>query len=234
MSKKRLAIIPARGGSKGIPRKNIIDLCGKPLLAYSVEAGIEALNRGAIDKLIISTDDIEIAEVAKRYGAEVPFLRPESLASDKAKSVDLLIHAQQYYEELGIYFDDIILLQPTSPMRTGEDIIKSLEIYDSVPKADSLVSCFKEDYICDLVSYHKENNVAIPINPLHNAGIRRQEAEDLYVRNGAVYITNVKYLMKEKKVFGGNMAMYVMSKERSINIDTPYDLKLAAWAMDNM
>lgn len=226
MSDKRLAVISARGGSKGIPRKNIIDIAGKPLIAYSIEAGLEAIEKGAIDRLIVSTDDEEIAEVSRKYGAEVPFMRPDYLASDKAKSVDLMIHAAEFYREKGIVYEDMLLLQPTTPMRTGEDIVKAFEIYDA-EKADSLISCFKEEYICDLVTYHKSGDEAIPIHPNHNGGVRRQDLEPLYVRNGAIYISKIDWMMKEHKIFGGKLAMYEMPKERSVNIDTMYDVELA-------
>lgn len=231
MRRKRLAVISARGGSKGIPHKNIIDIVGKPLIAYSIEAGIEAMNQGVIDKLIVSTDDVEIAEVSKKYGAEVPFMRPQELASDQAKSIDLMIHAVDFYKEKGVEYDDIILLQPTTPMRTSQDIIKSFEIYEKA-NADSLVSCYKEEYICDLVSYYREGDRAIPINPKHNGGVRRQELPDLYVRNGAIYISNISFMRKENKIFGGNMVMYEMPKERSVNLDTYYDVELARFLIE--
>lgn len=230
MKAGRIAVISARGGSKGIPRKNIIDIAGKPLIAYSIEAGVEAMKRGAIDKVIVSTDDEEIAEVSRKYGAEVPFMRPDYLASDSAKSVDLLIHAAEFYREQGIFYKDMLLLQPTTPRRTAEDIMNAFDIFDK-EQADSLISCYKEDYICDLVTYYKDGNGAIPVNPNHNAGVRRQEVKDLYVRNGAIYISNIDYMIREHKIFGGKLAMYVMPKEKSVNIDTWYDVELARYLM---
>lgn len=227
---KVLAIIPARGGSKGVPRKNILDIKGKPLIWYSIEAGLEAKKRGIIDELIVSTDDEEIAEISKKAGANVPFIRPDYLSNDTAKSVDVMIHAYGYYKELGNEFDTILLLQPTTPLRTVDDINTAMQIYEN-SKASSLISCYKEEYICDLVSYHKEGEFAIALNPKHNGGGRRQELPDLYVRNGAIYITSVEQMISNNRVFDDVPAMYVMSKENSINIDCMDDVELLRWKL---
>lgn len=124
----RLGLIPARGGSKGIPRKNIYPINGKPLIAYSIEAAVEAKKSGCIDRVIVSTEDREIAELSLKYGAEVPFMRPDELASDQSKSVDCMIHAVQYYKSIGEEYDDVVLLQPTSPMRQAQDITAAIEV----------------------------------------------------------------------------------------------------------
>lgn len=226
-----LAIIPARGGSKGIPKKNIIEIGGKPLIAYSIESALEAKSKGFLDKVIVSTDDVEIKQIAELYGADVPFLRPASLATDKAKSIDFMLHAYKFYFDKGVDFQNIILLQPTSPLRTCDDIVESIKIYRN-SDYDSLISCYKEEYICDLVTYMKESNYIVPLNPKHNEGIQRQEIPDHYVRNGAIYISKCKWLRDTHKVFGGKMGMYEMEKERSVNIDTYYDLELAKWLLE--
>lgn len=227
-----LAIIPARGGSKGIPKKNIIELGGKPVIAYSIQAALEAKSKGFLDKVIVSTDDMEIKQIAEAYGAEVPFLRPANLASDSAKSIDFLLHAYHFYLEQNIAFENIILLQPTSPLRTCDDIVESIKLFESTDY-DSLISCYKEDYVCDLVTYTKEGNGIRPLNPRHNEGVRRQDIPDYYVRNGAIYISKCKWLNDTHKVFGGKMGMHEMAKEQSINIDTYYDLELAKWMIEN-
>ncbi len=223
-----LALIPARGGSKGIPRKNILDIAGRPLIAWSIEAGLGAMEKGYVDKVIVSTDDEEIAEVSRKYGAEVPFMRPEYLAADTSKSVDVMIHAYEFYKEQGIVYDTIVLLQPTTPLRTPEDIGAALEIYRNSP-AKSLITCYKEEYICDLVAYHKDGDKAVPLHEGHNKGMRRQELEPWYVRNGAIYITDSDYMLAEKKVFDDVPAMYVMSRENSVNLDTMDDVELLRW-----
>lgn len=229
--KSILAIIPARGGSKGIPKKNIIDLAGKPLISYSIQAALEAKEKGYLDKVIVSTDDEEIKCISESYGAEVPFLRPASLASDTAKSIDFIVHAYEFYLEKGIDYENIILLQPTTPLRTCKDIVESVKVFNG-GEYDSLLSCYKEEYICDLVTYMKEEEGIVPLNPKHNEGVRRQELPDYYVRNGAIYISNSKWLNSTHKIFGGKMGMYEMPKERSVNIDTYYDLELARWIIE--
>lgn len=230
MKKKVLGIIPARGGSKGIPRKNIVNLCGKPLIEYSIIAGLEAVDSGVISKLIVSTDDDEIAMISKNSGAEVPFIRPKEFAEDKTKSIDFIIHAINFYEEKNIYFDDMILLQPTSPLRDSHDIEEAYTIFNN-GGFDSLISCYEEEQVNELMSYHKIGDEAKALNVNHNKGIRRQEIESIYVRNGALYIASVSYLKAEHLVFGGKIGMYVMPKERSVNIDSFYDLELADWML---
>lgn len=227
---KRLAIIPARGGSKGIPHKNIVNLCGKPLIAYSIEAGLQAMKNGDIQKLIVSTDDSRIAEVARTYGAEVPFLRPAELAADTSKSVDFMLHAIFFYEEKDEIFDDVVLLQPTSPLRTGDDISNALRIYEK-EHAESLVSCFEEESISEYNTYYLQGNKGMPLKKEHNQGKRRQEIPRLYARNGAIFITSVPYLKRAKLVIGDVPAVYVMDKMRSANIDTLFDLKMAEFIL---
>ena len=227
---KVLAIIPARGGSKGVPRKNIIEIKEKPLICYSIEAGLDAKKRGLIDELVVSTDDEEIANISRKAGADVPFMRPDYLSNDTAKSVDAMIHAYQFYLENGREFDTILLLQPTTPLRTVDDIENALGIYET-RQVSSLISCYKEEYVCDLVSYHKEGDMAIALNEKHNGGGRRQDLPDLYVRNGAIYITSVEQMIKNHRVFDDVPAMYVMPKERSINIDCMDDVEMLRWKL---
>lgn len=229
--KKRLAIIPARGGSKGIPGKNIYEIAGYPLIYYTIRAAKQALDRGVIDRLIVSTDSEEIAEISRRYGAEVPFMRPAELSADGSKSADLMIHAVEFYKEKGEPYDDIVLLQPTSPLRNGEDIVRSIALYDRV-RSESLISCYKEESVSEYNSYHVKDNLGISMNPDHNKGKRRQELPDLFVRNGAIFITDVQYLLKSGLVISDKPLVYVMPQERSVNIDTEYDMKLAEWLLE--
>jgi CMP-N-acetylneuraminic acid synthetase len=231
--RKRIGLIPARGGSKGIPNKNIYMVNGKPLIAYSIEAGLEAKKRGMLDCIVVSTDDEKIADISREYGAEVPFIRPKELASDTSKSVDCMIHAIQYYENIGIEFDDIVLLQPTSPLRLAEDIVKAVGIYET-EATDSLVSCYREDSINEYNVYYLDNNIGNPLREEHNLGKRRQEIPTLYVRNGAIFITDVQYMLERKLVIGNRPAIYVMPKIRSVNIDTLYDMHQAEWILKNV
>lgn len=227
---KVLGLIPARGGSKGVPHKNIIEIQDKPLICYTIETGLEAQKKGLIDKVVVSTDDEEIARVSTVAGAEVPFLRPDYLSNDTAKSVDVMIHAYEFYKKQGIEYDTILLLQPTTPLRTCEDIKKSLELFQEA-KVTSLISCYKEEYICDLVSYHKEGDLAVALNEKHNGGGRRQDLPDLYIRNGAIYITTTVHMLEKHRVFDDKPAMYVMPKERSVNIDCMDDVEMLRWKL---
>lgn len=227
-----IAIIPARGGSKGVPHKNILEINGKKLIEYSIEVGLAAMEQNLVDKVIVSTDDEEIADVSKKAGAEVPFIRPESLADDKAKTVDVMIHAYEYYASKGVLFNTILLLQPTAPLRIIDDISQALDIFYK-SNATSLISCYKEDYICDLVSYHREGNIAKPLNMNHNRGVRRQDLEDIYVRNGSIYITSSQQMIENHQVFDDYPAMYIMPKSRSINIDSMEDVELLKWRLSN-
>ncbi len=225
-----LGIIPARGGSKGIPHKNIINVMGKPLINYTIEPGLEAKKAGIIKELIVSTDDEKIAEISRKAGAEVPFIRPNYLSNDTARSVDVMIHAYEFYKNKGRHFDAMILLQPTTPLRNYSDIRDAVKLFTE-EKQTSLISCYKEEYICDLVSYHKEGKYAIALNKLHNGGGRRQDSPDIYVRNGAIYITTTAQMMKNHRVFDNVPIMYVMPKERSVNIDCIDDLEMLEWKL---
>ena len=228
--KKYLAIIPARGGSKGIPGKNIIDVAGRPLIAYSIEVAKLMTENNIAAKAIVSTDSEEIADISKKLGIDVPFLRPAELSGDKAKSIDFLLHALKFYEEQGEEFDAIILLQPTSPLRTYEDIKEAVEIYES-SGAQSLISVYQEDYICDLVSYHKDGDFGVPLDDRHNKGVRRQEHNKLFIRNGAIYISDTGLLQKENLIISDKPALYVMPKSKSVNLDTTEDLELLRWIL---
>lgn len=223
---KILCIIPARGGSKGIPKKNIIDVSGKPLIAYTIGPAIDVMKKGFIDKVIVSTDSQEIADISSQYGAEVPFLRPESISGDKAKSVEFMSHALEFYEKMGINYDAVLLLQPTSPLRDSNDLIKAIEMYKSAEN-DSLISAYEEEYINDLVIYKlsSDGKTSIPVSPLHNKGVRRQDHGSTYVRNGCIYLSSSE-LIKRGFVIGETPLMYVMDKNKSVNVDTLEDLEL--------
>lgn len=223
---KILTIIPARCGSKGIKDKNIIDICGKPLIAYSIELGIELKKNGLVDTVMVSTDCEKIANVSKAYGADVPFLRPESIANDTAKSIEYYLHALDFYDKGNIEFDAVLLLQPTSPLRTFELLKKSIEIFKNENK-DSLISVYKEEYINDLVMYKNTSDVDLkPLNENHNKGVRRQDHGSIYVRNGAIYITKVSYILEKELIISDNPLFVEMKKSDSVNIDTHEDLEL--------
>lgn len=223
---KILTIIPARGGSKGIPAKNIVDVAGKPLIVHTIEPALRVKEKGLTIKVVVSTDSEEIADIAKAAGAEVPFLRPEIISGDRSKSIEFIQHALDYYKFLNIFFDAVLLLQPTSPLRTETDITQALEIFTK-SENDSLISGYREEYINDLVLYRLESDgkTSKPLSPDHNKGIRRQEHGSVYVRNGCIYISSVE-LINKGFIIGERPLLYVMAKNRSVNVDTPEDLEM--------
>ncbi len=218
---KTIAIIPARGGSKGIPGKNIKMICGKPLIAWTIEA---AINSSCIDYVMVSTDDDVIANVAKEYGADVPFLRPSSLASDESKTIDCVVDAISKLEKEKKYFDTLILLQPTSPLRTGGDIKAALGIFEANDGKG-------------VVSVNEARSNPALIRRIGNDGdlerllnedstVRRQDMKKYYEVNGAVYINKIKDVNDELS-FNDNTVPYVMPIDRSVDIDTIMDFYIA-------
>ncbi len=222
-NKKVLAIIPARGGSKGIPKKNIKAVSGKPLINYTIEAAKECKY---IDKVIVSTDDKEIAEVSMRAGAIVPFLRPDELATDEAKTIDVVLHAVEFYERKAERYDIIVLLQPTSPLRTGEDIQKALEYF--IRKGEkSVVSISEVDDHPLLIRQFGEDSELVKLLD-EDSTVRRQDMKKYYRINGAIYINSMSEL-NENTSFNDNMMGYVLAKEHSIDVDNPEDLVMAEY-----
>ena len=221
-----LGIIPARGGSKGVPRKNLSDICGKPLISISIDFGNKLVENGILSRCIVSTDDKEIMEVSKSFGADVPFLRPEEAASDTAKAIEYVVHALESLESPDNKYDAIMILQPTSPCRNIESITEAITRLNE-SEADSLTSCYREEYINDLVMYRECGEGRIkPINPDHNKGVRRQEHEINMVRNGCVYVVKTPYLRTTGQLVCDQPVLLEMSKINSIDIDTFDDLTI--------
>lgn len=217
-----LAIIPARGDSKGIPQKNVRLLCGKPLIAYTLEA---ALSSKLIDRVVVSTEDEEIAEVSKRYGAEV-ISRPSELAQDDTPSLPVYQHAIRHLEKMEDYCPEIIvILQPTSPLRIVEDIDRAIEGFMKA-KYDSIVSVCEVEHPPQWM-YTLAGNRLKPVIKDGGNVTRRQDAPKVYRLNGAVYVTSRDIIMKENRVLGRDTRAHIMPLERSIDIDTALDLKLA-------
>lgn len=222
--KKVLAVIPARGGSKGIPNKNIININNKPLINFSIET---ALKSKFIDDLVVSTDSIKIAKIAEKAGAKVPFLRPKKLATDKAISLPVILHALEFMEiSNSINYDIIIMLQPTTPLRETNDIDQCLSILMD-KNVDSVIS------VVNVGGYHPLRMKRIVGENLVNyidQGFEdmrpRQELPDVYIRNGAIYVATRKTILEDKSFSGNNTFPYVMSSEKSINLDTDDDLSL--------
>ena len=207
-----LAIIPARGGSKGVKDKNIKDLNGKPLISHTI---INASRSKYIDKVLVSTDNIKIAEISKLFGAHVPFLRPDEISGDDAKTIDAVIYTIEKLKDVKEQYDILILLQPTSPLRTTQDIDNALEIFLE-SSMQSLVS------VCKVTI---SNNMLKKILNI-NSTIRRQDMPQFYRVNGAIYINYIKEISRETS-FNDNVIPFVMSIQNSIDIDSIDDFILA-------
>lgn len=223
MKPKVLALIPARGGSKGLPRKNIRLLAGKPLVAHSIEI---AFKSKYVDKTVVSTEAQEIANIAKKFSAEV-IKRPKKLARDDSPTVDVVLHAINWLEKANEYFDLVVLLEPTSPLREVEDIDKPIEILLSNPKAKAIVS------IAKLEATHPEFNVVLNEEGFIRKWVdgsanfqmlRRQELSDVYFFDGTVYVSYVDVL-KQKRTFYHELTLgYVVPRYKSLEVDELYDL----------
>ena len=218
-NKTFLAIIPARGGSKRLPRKNVLDLNGKPLIAYSIEAGLDS---SYIDKVVVTSDNDEILTISKKYGA-ITINRPNELASDTATTFDAIKHAVDNYEK----YDYIVLLQPTSPLRDRDHIDKAIELLES-KNADAIVSVCKMDH-SPLWSNTLDESLSMA-GFLKDEALnkRSQDLEKYYRLNGAIYICKTEKLLEEKSFFlKENIFSYVMDRKSSVDIDEEIDFKIA-------
>ena len=221
-----IAIIPARGGSKGLPGKNIKKLNGKPLIAYSIEAALKA---NSIDRVIVSTDCEDIAKVALEYGAEVPFLRPINLAGDSSLAIDNYIYTvERYCHESGFEVNEFCVLQPTSPLRTADDIDGAIKLYLN-RNADSVISYCEEHHP---VSWHKHLEIDGRLTNVFGDNVlkNRQDLEPTYYPNGAIYVFKTE-LIKSGKYYSDNTFAYIMPRARSVDIDVLDDFKLAEFLM---
>lgn len=210
-----LAIIPARGGSKGVKRKNIRDLNGRPLIAYTIDA---AKTSSAVDRVVVSTDDQEIADVAAATGAEVPFIRPAELARDETPTEPVLTHA---LKELDEEFDQFVLLQPTSPLRTAKHVTEAVQKYTS-SDATSLLSVHQSKNY----RWQYTDEGATQIN-FDGDRSRRQEKQPEFAENGAIYITDAAAYLQTENLMYGKTELYEISERSAVDIDTPFDLWLA-------
>ena len=221
-NKSILAIIPARKGSKRLVGKNMLDLNGKPLIAWTIE---EALKSKYIDNIIISTDDENIINLSKQYkGINVPFVRSKGLSSDKATSLDVVLHAINYFSCNHKNFDYVMLLQPTSPLRKSKDIDYSIEELSEEDK--SVVSVCETDHSPLWSNRLPDNKSMKNFLSKEIQNLRSQDLPKYYRLNGAIYISEVEYLVKEKGFLGDQTKAYIMPIERSIDIDTKKDLEL--------
>lgn len=214
-----LAIIPARGGSVGVPRKNIRAVAGKPLLAWTIE---EAKKSKYIDRLILSSEDPEIISVARRWGCEVPFVRPSELAQNHVTGIDPILHAIQTLSER---YDYVVVLQPTSPLRIAEDIEGCIEKCIDLNKP-ACVTVSMPDKSPYWMYHVDENEILKPVLPQKEAILLRQKLERVYALNGAVYVAKIDWFLENKRFIGEETAAYIMPRERSLDIDDELDLRV--------
>lgn len=219
---KVLVIIPARGGSKGVPKKNIKVLGAKPLIHYSIDVAKQVV--ASLEDICVSTDSEEIKKVAEAAGIRVPFLRPEALATDQASSRDVILHALDHYASQGKVYDAILLLQPTSPFRRVRDVKEMIVLYS--PELDMIVSVNEPHHNPYFSLFEENENQYLELSKKGNF-TRRQDAPKVYAYNGSVYVINpqsIRYLefSQFKKV-----KKYVMDDVHSIDIDTPLDWRIA-------
>ena len=222
MVSKPLAIIPARGGSKRLRRKNIAPLEGKPMLAYSIEA---ALQSGVFEQVCVSTEDEQIAAVAEDYGASVPFLRPLALAADTVGVVQVCLHGLDFFAAQGKQFETLGVLLPTSPLRRGEDIRAA---YEQFRAADTDFFMAVTDYVYS--PFQALHEQAGYLKPFWDASYYRTRSQDLpsvMVDNGAIYLMQVEAFRREKIFYGERLIGFSMPRERSVDVDDAYSLELA-------
>jgi CMP-N-acetylneuraminic acid synthetase len=220
-----LGVIPARGGSKGIPRKNLAPIGGRPLVAYTCDAARESRR---LTRIVVSTDDEEIASVARRLGVEVPFLRPASLAADDTPMLDVLVHAVTSLEARDAYHPDaVMLLQPTSPFRRGEHVDAAIDLLEA-SGADSVVSVVAVPHQFTPSSLLRLDGDRLVPWAEGQGPLRRQDKPRLFARNGpAVVAVRTRVLVEQKTLYGADTRAFQMTRADSIDIDDAFDLELA-------
>jgi CMP-N,N'-diacetyllegionaminic acid synthase len=220
---KILAVIPARSGSKGVPNKNIKLLGGKPLLAYSIETA----NQAGFEDVMVSTNDNEIADLAKRYGAQVPFLRPQELASDSTPTIDVIVDLLIKLGTDGITYDAVCLLQPTSPFRDLDFVISAINkfrdgAFDSLISVQMVPSHFNPHW----VFFEKGNCLKIATGE-NKIITRRQDLPQAYIRDGSLYFTKTNIIIEQKSLYGQRIGFIQNNSDKHVNIDTLSDWEKA-------
>jgi len=222
-----LAIIPARGGSKGVPKKNIKPLAGKPLILWTIDA---ALKSKQIDKIIVSTDDEEIVAVCQGTGVEIPFMRPKELAQGSSLAIDNYIYTiERLNREFNCNYEEFVVLLPTVPLRTSEDIDKAVELF-SQKNAESVISSTTLHHPFEWVFSINDDGIIQRNNEIDiKKMMNRQESKHVYIPNGAVYVFKYSLLKEKNSYYSDKTYAYVMPPERSVDIDTEIDFKFAEY-----
>jgi CMP-N,N'-diacetyllegionaminic acid synthase len=221
VSTRVLGVVLARGGSKGIPRKNVALLAGKPLLAYTATAALRAKR---LSTVILSTEDEEIAAIGRRLGLDVPFMRPRDLAQDDTLGIQVIQHAIREMEALGERFDAVFTLQPTNPLRRAEDIDGAIELFERTG-ADSVISFVEvgDNHPARMKFLDPQGRVVDPPFGELVEGQRRQDLPKLYLREGSVYLTRRDVLVNEHSFKGRDCRAWMIPADRACNIDEPVD-----------
>jgi N-acylneuraminate cytidylyltransferase/CMP-N,N'-diacetyllegionaminic acid synthase len=222
-SMRILGLIPARAGTKGLPQKNVMQLGHKPLIAWSID---EALRSKFIDSVVVTTENQNIADIAKYYGAEVPFKRPLSLALDDSPSIDVVLHALEQLESLHRQYDFVVLLEPTSPLREAGDIdLALIELVKS--NQTSLVSVCRSEAQHPKFMYTKDQkNHLLPYMGVQPTGIRRQDLDPVFFLDGTIYISKVQELKLQKSFFHEHTIAFEVPKWKSIEVDDQFDFAM--------
>ena len=227
--KRILGLIPARGGSKGVPGKNIKLLAGKPLIAWTIK---QAKSSKYIDEVIVSTDDEEIRDISRKCGAEVPFLRPKELAQDNSKIVDVILHLVEWFDTNNEKFDMIAMLQPTSPLRSPRDINTAVELLFT-KNAQAIISMCEVEHNPLWVNTLPGNRCLKDFLKEEAVNKNRQELRTFYWPNGAIYLFYCDYIRRQRSFWGNETYAYIMPRERSIDIDDEIDFEFAELLLKN-
>lgn len=225
-----LALIPARGGSKGVPRKNVRPIAGKPLIAYTIETALAVPH--LFHRIIVSTDDEEIAEVSRFYGAEVPFVRPTELSGDRVPTLPVVQHAVRWVEvEEGAPLTWVCLLQPTDPLRLPEDLVRAVTLARA-GGCDSVISVVPAVSTHPALMKRIENDRLLPFSIEEKEGTRRQDHRpEAYMRNGAIYLTRRDVVMNENSLWGQVIRPLIMPEERSVGVDSELDFQFVSFLL---
>ncbi|WP_417845219.1 cytidylyltransferase domain-containing protein [Thalassospira povalilytica] len=217
---KVMAVVTARGGSKGLPNKNVLDFCGKPLIAWSIEA---AKKSKLVDRVVVSTEDENIAEIAREYGADVPFMRPDELATDEAVTLDVLKHLVSKIQD----YDLIVLLQPTSPLRTVQDIDTAIELCASNAMTSTVSVCEADKSPYWMYYLSEEGQMKNVLTQDQTSSTRRQDLPQAFALNGAVYVISKNALLAGEALVSKDTLAFPMPKSRSVDIDSEEDFVVA-------
>jgi len=219
-----LGLIPARGGSKGLPGKNVLDLSGRPLIAWTIAA---ALDSDVLDTVVVSTDDLTIAAASIDAGADVPFMRPSPLACDDASMVDTVLHAVDSLAGEGRVYDAVMVLQATSPLRSAQDLRDAENLFDPTGGVDSVVSVVQTAHSPLWANTLPEDRRMCDFMRPEVLGKRRQDLPTYYRLNGAIYLITVEALRRQRTFIGQHTVALVMPADRSVDIDTIIDFEVA-------